>query len=238
MSGEAYAGRSKIRMLLGDAVVEQLHGRVVIDFGCGTGGDSIELARSGAARVIGVDIQERLLEIARTRAREAGVADVCEFTMQPQARADAIVSLDAFEHFSDPSGVLTAMRQMLKPDGFVAVSFGPTWYHPLGGHLFSVFPWAHLMFSERALLRWRSDFKSDGATRFHEVTGGLNQLTIGAFERIVAASPFTIESLACVPIRKLRPVHSRWTREFTTALVRAVLRPRQAERTPASNSQK
>jgi hypothetical protein len=57
----------------------------------------------------------------------------------------------------------------------------------LGGHLFSVFPWAHLIFSEQALIRWRSDFKSDGATRFSEVAGGLNQMTIRRFERLIAA---------------------------------------------------
>src|ERR1019366_9456637 len=46
-----------------------------------------------------------------------------------------------------------------------------------------------------ALIRWRSDFKTDGATRFSE---------------------------ELVPIRKLQPLHNRWTCEFTTALVPAV----------------
>ncbi len=52
------------------------------------------------------------------------------------------------------------MNTLLQPAGEVLVSFGPTWYHPLGGHLFSVFPWAHLIFSEKALIRWRSTFKT------------------------------------------------------------------------------
>ncbi len=63
------------------------------------------------------------------------------------------------------------MDAMLKPGGRLYASFGPTWFHPYGGHLFSVFPHAHLIFTERSLIRWRSDFKSDGATRFHEVAG-------------------------------------------------------------------
>lgn len=74
------------------------------------------------------------------------------------------------------------MSALLEPKGEVIASFGPTWYHPLGGHLFSVFPWAHLLFSEKALLRWRSDFKTDGATHFGEVAGGLNQMTVDRFE--------------------------------------------------------
>jgi hypothetical protein len=105
----------------------------------------------------------------------------------------------------------------------VFASFGPTWYHPLGGHLFSVFPWAHLVFSEAALIRWRADFKTDGATRFSECAGGLNQMTIRRFERLVRESPFQSRMLEAIPIRKLRSVHGGLTREFTTAIVRCRL---------------
>jgi len=91
------------------------------------------------------------------------------FSTEAVQGVDAIISLDGFEHFDDPGAVLQTMHDLLKPGGTVYASFGPTWYHPLGGHLFSVFPWAHLIFSEKALLRWRSDLRSDGATRFGEV---------------------------------------------------------------------
>ena len=106
----------------------------------------------------------------------------------------------------------------------IIMSFGPTWYHPMGGHLFSVFPWAHLLFSEASLIAWRSDFKSDGARFFHEVEGGLNQMTIKRFEKIVKHSGLKIESLDLVPIRPLRWLSKfPGTREFTTSLVRCVL---------------
>ena len=140
-----------------------------------------------------------------------------------EERGDIIISLDAFEHFAEPAAVLRVMDGLLKPEGQVVASFGPTWYHPLGGHLFSVFPWAHLLLSEEALIRWRSGFKTDGATRFGEVAGGLNQLTIREFERIVAESPFQFATLEPVPIRKLRRLHNRLTREFTTSVVRCRL---------------
>ena len=115
------------------------------------------------------------------------------------------------------------MSALLQPAGEVIVSFGPTWYHPLGGHLFSVFPWAHLLFSEKALIRWRSTFKSDGATRFSEVAGGLNQMTISKFEDLIEDSPFKLASMELVPIKKVRRFHGRLTREFTTAIVRCYL---------------
>ena len=70
-------------------------------------------------------------------------------------------------------------------DGEIWISFAWSWYHPYGGHLFSIFPWAHLVFSEECLIRWRANFKDDGATRFSEVSGGLNQITIAQFEKLI-----------------------------------------------------
>jgi len=224
MSGDVYKYKIKIRVLLGDKVLDQLRGKVVIDFGCGEGDDAIALAKGYALRVIGLDIRESVLERARQKARQEGVDKVCHFYTSTDERADAIVSIDSFEHFSDPASVLMKMSELLKPGGAVFASFGPIWYHPLGGHLFSVFPWAHLIFSEKALIRWRSDLRSDGATRFGEVEGGLNQMTIARFERLVKQSPFVLDFLEAVPIRRLRPVHNRLTREFTTSIVRCKLK--------------
>jgi len=79
------------------------------------------------------------------------------------------------------------------------------------------------MFSEEALIRWRSIFKTDGATRFGEVAGGLNQMTITKFEKLIATSLLQFASLELIPIRKLRFLHNRFTREFTTAVVRCRL---------------
>jgi SAM-dependent methyltransferase len=226
--GSVYEGRSKMELLFGSGIWDELRGRVVVDFGCGEGAEAVEVAQRGAARVIGVDLRESVLAAARLRAERAGVADRCRFATDADELADVVLSLDAFEHFADPAGVLRVMRGMLKQTGRVIAVFGPTWYHPLGGHLFSVFPWAHLVFTEQALIRWRSDFKTDGATRFGEVEGGLNQMTIRRFERLVRESDFDLESLEAVPIRRLAWLANPLTREFTTAVVRCRLTPRAA----------
>ena len=196
----------------------------MIDFGCGEGHEVIELANAGARSVIGVDCRNEVLDVARGNARRAGVEHLCEFTTAlTDVQGDIVISIDSFEHFDDPAEILSAMDRILAPGGEVLISFGPTWYHPLGGHLFSVFPWAHLLFTEKALLRWRSDIRSDGATRFSEVAGGLNQRTIHRFEQLVKSSPFRLESFETVPIAKLRPLHNHLTREFTTVIVRCRL---------------
>jgi SAM-dependent methyltransferase len=223
MDGSAYANRSKLEVLLGAALLDEVRGKDVIDFGCGGGVEAVELARF-ARSVYGLDISERRLAEARERARSAGVAETCRFGVEsPAAPVDVIVSIDSFEHFSDPAAILATMYRLLRPGGRVVASFGPTWYHPYGGHLFSVVPWAHLVFSEKALIRWRNDIRSDGATRFSEVEGGLNQMSIRRFERLVANGPFRIVRLEPVPIRRLRVFQNRLTREFTTAIVRCVL---------------
>lgn len=222
MSGNAYAGRSKIEVLLGKNVWDEIRGKVVIDYGCGPGAEAIELAQRGASHVCGIDILERWLVIARKEAAKAGCHNVT-FSNVLAEPADVIISMDSFEHFADPAAVLETMAQALRPGGCVLASFGPTWYHPLGGHLFSVFPWAHLIFTEEALCRWRSHIRNDGAKRFCEVEGGLNQMTIGRFERLIERSSFQLDRLEAVPIRAARFFHNRMTRELLTAVVRCRL---------------
>jgi SAM-dependent methyltransferase len=224
--GSAYQGVSKLEKLLGERIWSETKDKVVIDFGCGDGEDAVEVAARGAKRVIGVDIRERALENARKTAAERGVADRCTFSTRTDERADVILSLDAFEHFDDPAEILRIMRGLVKDEGSIIAAFGPTWYHPLGGHLFSPFPWAHLLFTEESLIRWRSDFKTDGATRFCEAEGGLNQMTIRRFQALVNASDFKFAEFQPVPIRKLQLLANRFTREFTTAIVRCKLVPR------------
>lgn len=215
---------SRIESVIGAAGWNELRGKTIVDFGCALGAGTIEMALHGAQRVIGVDIRRDCLAAARKDAEAAGVASMCTFTERVEEPVDVIVSLDAFEHFDDPAEILRIMHGMLKEGGMVLLSFGPTWYHPYGGHLFSVFPWSHVLLTERAQMRWRSEFKSDGATRIREVAGGMNQLSIKRMLGIIEASDLRVERLHLVPIRPLRWAHNRLTRELTTSVVQCILR--------------
>jgi SAM-dependent methyltransferase len=61
--------------LLGDP-----RGRTVLDFGCGSGENSLLLARKGA-NVVGVDISEALIELARRRLELNGVGGGAQFVV-------------------------------------------------------------------------------------------------------------------------------------------------------------
>jgi SAM-dependent methyltransferase len=213
----------KLESYWGQQIWRDLAGKTVIDFGCRTGADALDMARHGARHVIGLDIVPEALEVAAAAAERTGLSDCCTFGTTTSAKADAIICIDAFEHFDDPAAILETMGDLLTPTGSIYVTFGPPWYHPRGGHSFSVFPWAHLVFTESALIRWRADYTADGATCFREVAGGLNGMTLRRFEKLIAASPFQFASYEEIPIRAARWLHSRLTREFLTSMVRCRL---------------
>jgi SAM-dependent methyltransferase len=215
--------QNKLDIFFGPRIWKDIINKTVLDFGCGYGKEAVLMAQGGARHVIGLDMRENVLESARKAAETAGVSEVCSFCQTTTALVDTITSFDAFEHFEDPLKILTMMSSLLKPQGVVWITFGPPWYHPNGGHLFSIFPWAHFVFTESALIRWRSEFKNDGATRFEEVEGGLNRMTIARFRKIISNSPFRIEWFRAMPIHRLRYLTNPITREFVTSSVQCKL---------------
>jgi ubiquinone/menaquinone biosynthesis C-methylase UbiE len=62
------------------ALLGDVRGRTVVDFGCGSGENSLLLARRGA-RVVGVDISESLIALARRRLAINGVGDCARFVV-------------------------------------------------------------------------------------------------------------------------------------------------------------
>ncbi len=132
MSGEVYKDKIKIKVLLGEKILDQLRGKVVIDFGCGEGGDAIALAKNYALRVIGIDVRESVLERARVKARQEGVEKICYFCTNTNEQADAIVSIDSFEHFSDSASVLLNNVRTSETGGSDVCKFRPYMVPPAG----------------------------------------------------------------------------------------------------------
>jgi SAM-dependent methyltransferase len=104
------------------ALLGDVRGSLVLDFGCGSGENSLLLARRGA-RVIGVDISEALLKLARQRMSVNGLDGVADFVAGSAhdlpARADSVdvVLGIAILHHLDLAATEREVHRVLKPGG-------------------------------------------------------------------------------------------------------------------------
>lgn len=102
------------------AAAAATRGEQVVDLGCGCGGSSLMLAQSGA-RVLGVDISEPMLTVARARAGDhpdvefiRADAATHDFTA---AAADLLFSRFGVMFFDDPTAAFRNIRTALVPGG-------------------------------------------------------------------------------------------------------------------------
>ncbi|MEE8304901.1 MAG: class I SAM-dependent methyltransferase [Candidatus Tectomicrobia bacterium] len=106
-------------------VVETLQrGGSALDIGCGTGIVPILLAKAfPQARVAGLDIDQRSIEIARDHAQEAELGDRVTFTvgsakwLPDMPQYDFISTFDCVHDLVDPLGTLKRIRNILAPGG-------------------------------------------------------------------------------------------------------------------------
>lgn len=105
-------------------------GVVILDAGCGSGYGALTLAVANpGAKVIGVDLSEKSLELARQRLRYHGIEN-CEFHCLPITEVDRLdyrfdyINCDEVIYLADdPAQVLAVFAQALKPQGIIRVNF-------------------------------------------------------------------------------------------------------------------
>jgi len=95
----------------------------VLDVGCGTGGTTLAIARAiPRGRCTGIDISQPMIDLARSRASQAGIhADFIVADAQTQALPtgvhDMIVSRFGVMFFEDPVRAFTNLRQAAAANG-------------------------------------------------------------------------------------------------------------------------
>ena len=101
---------------------------VIIDFGCGVGGTLFHLARRfPKARLIGITLSRRQVEIAERLAGESGCADRCSFSLGDflaidlDVRADVVVAVESFVHSRSADAFLANAARHLRPGGLLIV---------------------------------------------------------------------------------------------------------------------
>ena len=101
-----------------------LAGKIVLDVGCGGGILSEAMAALGA-EVTGIDAGKLPLAVARSHLKESGLridyqmATAEEYATTHAGRFDVVTCLELLEHVPQPSSVVRACKQMVKPGGNV-----------------------------------------------------------------------------------------------------------------------
>jgi len=101
---------------------QDLTGKTVVDFGCGSGILGIAAIKLGAERMIGIDIDPQALEASLDNANRNGVADKLEVYLpenQPEFTADIVVANILAQPLRELHSVILGL---LKPSGKIAMS--------------------------------------------------------------------------------------------------------------------
>ena len=108
--------------------IAPLQGKQVLDVGCGGGILTDAMARSGAT-ALGIDLATKSLKVAQLHALEAQTPNVQyrevsveDLAAERPASFDVVTCMEMLEHVPDPSSVVRACAQLVKPGGHVFFS--------------------------------------------------------------------------------------------------------------------
>lgn len=102
-----------------------VHGRRVIEIGCGRGAFARYLVAQGAD-LVAADFSEKAIEIAKRRLADSArcevlVADIQEIPFPPES-FDVVISLETLEHVPDPDRALAELVRVTKIGGRVLIT--------------------------------------------------------------------------------------------------------------------
>lgn len=103
-----------------------LQGLQVLDMGCGGGVLSESIARLGA-RVTGVDVVERNIQVARHHARQEGLAidyrnTSAETLADEGIEFHVVLNMEVVEHVADLPAFMEACNRLVRPNGLMFIA--------------------------------------------------------------------------------------------------------------------
>lgn len=124
------AGRDRMRETLLSWLPEDLHGRRILDAGCGTGALACELARRGA-EVLAIDLSPTLVQLARDRVPSSvngGRIDFLAGDMlaTEHGHFDHVVAMDSMIHYERNDLVAGLARLAERTGASMVFTFAPS----------------------------------------------------------------------------------------------------------------
>ena len=129
----------------------------VMEIGCGEGGNLMPFADIGCKRVVGVDLSENKINVAKKLFSTHPNSDRIEFydvgiyKVDDLGKFDLIILRDVIEHIHDQEKFMGYMQKFLHKKSKVFFAF-PPWYNPFGGHqqmcksrILSKLPFFHIL---------------------------------------------------------------------------------------------
>jgi ubiquinone/menaquinone biosynthesis C-methylase UbiE len=119
--------------------IDLASGARVLDLCCGAGASAIPAARAVGpeGRVIGVDVSQALLDLARSMAEAEGLTNLelrcadATATGYADGEFDAVVCVFGVFFLPDMAGFMAEMWRMVRPGGTLAITtWGPGWLEP------------------------------------------------------------------------------------------------------------
>jgi|SRR5829696_1303035 len=183
-------------------------GARVVDVGCGTGVTAVALARRGL-EVTAVDAVQSMVERARRRADDAGVAERMTFAVQDaealelaDGEVDLVVALGVIPWLAEPESGLHEMARVTKEGGWIVVSADNS-----ARLNYALDPWLNpRLASARAGIKRVAKTRNSGAgakSQLHSTREFDSMLAAAGFEHEIAAllgfGPFTLLGQKLIP---------------------------------------
>ena len=163
----------------------------VLDLGCGHGALSIDIAQQGANKVVGIDLNKKLIDFANDNLKNNYKKFINKITFtatnlkyHDRINYDIIISKASFEHIINLDDFMLEIKNKLKIGGRLITGFGPLYNSPWGDHrrLKHKLPWSHVILPERYFINKLNKSRIDKISNIYDL--GLNGLSLKQYKRI------------------------------------------------------
>lgn len=204
-SKEGLSGAGEWETLKG--MLPDFKGKRMLDLGCGYGWHSIYAMENGASSVVGIDISQNMLKVAKEKTHFSEVEYICgaiEDMDFKEESFDIVLSSLAFHYIKDYKELIEKITKVLKPNGIliftvehpVFTAYGTQdWYYDNNKEILH-FPVDNYYYEGKRI----ANFLGEDVVKYHRtITTYLNTLLINNFNINQIIEPQPSEEMLDIP---------------------------------------